>query len=307
MRKALRPPPPKPERIQMSRNDYYTTLGVSRQVSDEELKRAYRNLAIKWHPDRNPGSALAEERFKAVAEAYAVLSNPGRRRQYDVMGEENFKLTFSQEKIFQGFEPDDFFRSFGVEDARDVLGRISRRDKEKIVPEVSELQRGIGDFFSGFGRKNAGKLSPDISLPLVLSFAEAALGAKKYVAYNSAGGTVKLEVEVAAGAYNGQKIILNGQGPANPGARPGNVIVSLLVTPDPRFTRQAYDLSTTLELSAEDLAAGCRPLVESLCGKSLRLNVPPGTKAGTIFRLPAYGLPKITGGRGDFLVKITSG
>jgi len=287
------------------KNDYYSILGIDRDASEEELKRAYRNLAIKWHPDRNPGSAAAEERFKAVAEAYAVLSHPERRRQYDVMGEENFKLTFSPEKIFHGFEPGDFFKSFGLENARDTLNRITKRERE-AAPAADEFTESLGNFFSGFGRKigEAKKSSPDIALNLVVTFAEAAFGADKYVAYNTAEDTVKVAVKVPAGAVNGQRLVLGGKGPANAGDRPGNVIVTLIVSPDPQFSRQGFDLITTINLSARELADGCRPVVNTLSGKSLRLTVPPGTPAGTIFRLPAYGLPKLGGTKGDLLVKV---
>lgn len=106
--------------------------------------------------------------------------------------------------------------------------------------------------------------------------------ADKFVAYNTADDSVKVPVKVPA----------------------GNINVTLIVTPDPQFSRQDFDLTTALSLSGPELAAGCCPVVRTLSGKSLRLNVPAGTRAGTIFRLPAYGLPKPGGANGDLLVSV---
>lgn len=290
----------------MSRADYYTLLGVSRQAGADDLKKAYRRLAVHWHPDRNPGSRLAEERFKAIAEAYAVLSHPAKRRQYDLLGPVEFKNEYSQEDIFQGFEPGDFFKSFGLEDAREALDRIFNRDRNE-QPVVSEDPKArINDFFAGFGQKHSprDRSAPDIALPLILPFREAALGAEKYVAYNSADGAVKIPVTVPPGSINGRKLILKGRGPAQPGGRPGDIVVTLTVTPDPDFQARGFDLLTSLDLSAGDLTAGCRPLVSALTGQTLRLTVPPGTRPGARFKLAGYGLPKPEGGRGDLLVQI---
>lgn len=290
----------------MSHVDYYRILGVSRQVSDEDLKKAYRRLAIKWHPDRNPGSPqIAEERFKTIAEAYAVLSHPQHRMQYDVMGATDFKKIYTTEKIFQGFEPGDIFKVFGLEDVLDTLNRIMNSDRDEARTE--NHRRGVGDFFSGFGQKSQSlSRSPDIMVNLVITFAEAALGAEKEAAYNAADGPVKIPVKVPPGAVNGQRIVLPGQGPAKVGSRAGDIVISLTVTPDPQFAKKGFNLLSSLDLTEKELAEGCRPVLHSLTGQMLRLNVPPGTKSGTVFKLPAYGLPKPGGGRGDLLVRVTS-
>lgn len=290
----------------MARADYYTLLGVSRQAGADELKRAYRRLAVHWHPDRNPGSRLAEERFKAIAEAYAVLSHPAKRRQYDLLGPVEFKNEYSQEDIFQGFEPGDFFKSFGLEEARETLDRIFNRDRNETPAAPEDPKARISDFFAGFGQKHSARNSraPDIALPLILAFKEAALGAEKYVAYNSANGAVKVPITVPPGSKNGQRLVLKGRGPTQPGGRPGDIVVTLTVTPDPDFQGHGFDLLTALDLSGEELAAGCRPLVKTLTGRTLRLTVPPGTRPGARFKLAGYGLPRPEGGYGDLLVQI---
>lgn len=287
--------------------DYYKTLGVSRQATRDELKKAYRRLAVHWHPDRNSGSRLAEERFKAVAEAYAVLSNPGKRRQYDLLGPVDFKNEYSHEEIFQGFEPGDFFKFFGLEDARDTLDRILGQRLGPSAPVEREDHRArVSDFFAGFGQKGAlrDKRSPDIVVPLVVSFKEAALGGEKFVAYNTSTGAVKVMVSVPPASQSGQRLVVRNQGPSQPGGQPGDIIVPLTVTPDPRFTRRDYDVLTFVELSAKELTEGCRTLVTTLGGLALRLTVPAGTSPGSNFKIPGYGLIRPDGSKGDLLVKI---
>lgn len=289
----------------MAQADYYTLLGVSRQAGPEDLKKAYRRLAVHWHPDRNLGSRLAEERFKAIAEAYAVLSHPGKRRQYDQLGPVDFRNEYSWEDIFQGFEPGDFFKSFGLEEAGEALERIFNRDPGGS-PAAEDPRSKINDFFGGFGQKHSlrDRRSPDVAVPLALTFREAALGSEKFVAYNSSGGAIKVPVTVPPGSENGRKLVLKGRGPAQAGGRPGDIVVILSIIADPNFQTRGFDLLTSLAVSPGELAAGCRPLVTALTGQTLRLTVPPGTRAGACFKLAGHGLPRPDGGRGDLLVKI---
>lgn len=291
----------------MAPADYYTILGVGREAGRDELKQAYRRLAIHWHPDRNPGSRLAEERFKAIAEAYAVLSNPAKRRQYDLLGPTGFKSEYSREEIFQGFEPGDFFKFFGLSEARDTLARIFDENQPPSAPPApQEAAPRLSEFFAGFGQKNSPRdaRSPDILIPLVVSFQDAARGGEKFVAYNTATGPVKIPVTIPAGASTGLRLTVRGRGPARAGVQPGDVIVTLTVTPHPDFTRRGFDLLTAVKLPDSSLTEGCKPLVATLSGPSLRLSVPPGTRPGAIFKIPGYGLAKPEGGRGDLLVQI---
>jgi curved DNA-binding protein len=290
--------------------DYYAALGVNRAATADDLKRAYRRLAVKWHPDRNPGSSLAEERFKAISEAYAVLQNPVKRRHYDRLGPAEFKNEYSREKIFQGFDPGDFFQFFGLADAREILNEVIDGNSRALgaAGRDGDYPNRASDLFAGFGQKNTprDRRSQDIIIPLLVSFKEAALGAEKCAAYNTpAGVAVKVSVQVPAGAVSGQKLVLRGQGPAlRPGQTPGDLIVTLTVSPDRKFGRRGFDLLTRLELEAGDLKTGCRPLVEALTGSELRLTVPPDTASGAIFKIPAHGLPRPDGGRGNLLIKV---
>lgn len=289
----------------MAHTDYYLTLGVTRDTSLEDLKRAYRRLAILWHPDRNPGSQVAEERFKAVAEAYAVLSDPTKRQSYNRLGPKNFHNEYSYEKIFRGFVPDDLFKFFGLPEARDTLEHIFKKGSQAPVP-VGNSGR-LDDFFSDFGQTDSRHRSPDIFIPLMVSFKEAALGAAKVVAYNTSSGVVKVPLTIPPASPPGRRLTLRGQGPAQPGCLKGDVIVTLSVVPDPKFTRVGYDLKTTLKVPAANLAAGTNPTVPTLEGGSLRLAIPKGSKSGTTFKIPGRGLPQPDGERGDFLVKVVAG
>jgi len=107
----------------MAGKDYYKTLGVNKNASKEEIKKSYRKLAMKYHPDQNKGDKASEERFKEVNEAYAVLSDEEKRKQYDMFGAEGFQQRFSQEDIFRNFDFGQVFREFGF-GSEDVLGRI---------------------------------------------------------------------------------------------------------------------------------------------------------------------------------------
>ena len=287
----------------MAALDYYAILGVGRQASVEDIKKAYRRLAIHWHPDRNPGSRQAEERFKIIAEAYAVLGSAAKRRQYDTLGPADFKHEYSREDIFQGFEPRDFFDFFGQEENADRLRRIFGEGRG-AAPSREQSER-LNDFFAEFGRKAGEIRNPDTTVTLPLTFREAVLGAEKVVAYNTSAGVTKVPVTVPAGSEQGQKILLKGRGPAGrPGRSPGNLVVTLAISSDPNFSRQGWDLVIGLSLAAEDLAKGCRPLIQSLTGAPLRLTVPPGAKAGAVFKIPGHGIPKPDGAKGDLLVKV---
>ena len=291
----------------MAHTDYYLTLGVTRDTSMEDLKRAYRRLAVLWHPDRNPGSKMAEERFKAVAEAYAVLSNPVKRQSYNRLGAKDFKSEYSHERIFKGFTPDDMFKFFGLAEARDTLEHIFKGGAKAPVA-VDDSDR-LSDFFSDFGQNESESQhhSPDIIIPLMVSFKEAALGAVKKVAYNTSTGVVKVPVAIPPASTSGRRLTLRGQGPALPGCLKGDIIVTLTVSPDSDFSRSGYDIKTTLKIPAAELEVGGNPRVPTMEGSYLRLAIPAGSKSGTVFKIATRGLLRPDGGRGDFLIRVVAG
>ncbi len=292
----------------MAQADFYKILGVPRNASLAELKSAYRRLAITWHPDRNPGSHIAEERFKAIAEAYAVLSSLEKRRQYDMMGHDEFRHEFSRENIFRGFEPGDLFSFFGLENAKECLERLFNPEAEEKSRTLQQDPGKMEDFFAGFGQKNLGasgrKRSPDIIVPLFISLAEAVFGATKTVAYNTPRGAKKLAVTIPQGALSGQKIILKNQGPAQPGASAGDVVVTLTINQDPNFSQKGDDLISSVKTTPAELKTGTKLEVSTLDGRKLRLSVPPGAQYGLKLKVPGHGAFKKDGSRGDLLVII---
>jgi DnaJ-class molecular chaperone len=275
---------------------------VGPDADQETLKKAYRLLAVRWHPDRNPGSQMAEERFKAVAEAYAVLSDPKKRRRYDELGHEGFGGEFGTKDIFEGFDPSDLFKEFGLADDGETLDRLLDLDGGDTADPAR-----LTDFFSGFGQKPGARKRPavggrDLSMPLSLSLREAVFGTLKPAAFNTAGGVVKVNVRVPPGTRSGDVLTVPGKVPAPRGV-PGDLKVSVSVVPEPGFRLMGRDILTVLKLGRGDLARGCSPQVATLDGKTLRITVPPGTAPGARLKAAGHGAPSKTG-RGALIVTI---
>src|SRR6266511_162713 len=157
----------------MASTDYYQVLGLKKNATPEEIKRAYRKLAVKYHPDKNPGDKAAEERFKEINEAYAVLSDTKKKAQYDQFGSTGFHERFSQEDIFRGFDVGDLFKDagFGTED---IFSRIF----------------GGGFQRAGFGGRQ--RRGEDFTMELPISFREAYIGGEKRVAFMRGGNREEL-------------------------------------------------------------------------------------------------------------------
>lgn len=167
----------------MAGKDYYKILGVSKDVSDEDLKKAYRKLAMKYHPDQNQGDKKAEESFKEVNEAYAVLSDKEKRRQYDMFGADGFQQRFSQEDIFSSFDFGQVFREFGF-GSEDVLGRI-------FGGMGGRRPSGRGGYYSGgpFGRTaQQPQKGTDLVMDMQVSLKEAVFGGSKVAGFNKGVG-----------------------------------------------------------------------------------------------------------------------
>jgi DnaJ-class molecular chaperone len=266
------------------------------------LKKAYRLLAVRWHPDRNPGSQMAEERFKAIAEAYAVLSDPKKRRRYDELGHEGFGGEFGDKDIFEGFDPSDLFREFGLADDRETLDRLL-----DLTGGDSHDPARLTDFFSGFGQKPGARRRPtvagrDLALTLSATLREAVFGTFKPAAFNTSRGVVKAMVRIPQGTRDGDVLTVPGKVPA-PGGTAGDLKVMVSIVPEPGFSVRGNDILTVLRLRRSELASGCRPTVSTLDGKSLKLSVPPGTAPGARLKASGHGVPSKTG-RGALIVTI---
>jgi len=281
----------------MATRDYYDILGVNKKASDEEMKRAYRKMAMKYHPDRNPNKKEAEERFKEINEAYAVLSDKEKRKQYDTFGAEGFRQRFTQEDIFQGFDFDEILSG--------LFGGKGRR-------ESRFGGRGgfdFGDIFSGQGGyQDTGRMpqkGEDILYELSISLEEAASGGEKRVSYRKNGRIEEVSVKIPKGIPTGKKLRLAGKGmQGRNGGPPGDLYLQISVRDHSIFTREGDDLVVEKEVSFSEAVLGTTVEVPTLEGKK-RVKVPPGTQSHTRMRLKGLGLPRFQReGRGDELVKV---
>lgn len=281
----------------MAGKDYYQILGVSRNASDEEIKRAYRKLAMKYHPDRNPNKKEAEERFKEINEAYAVLSDKEKRRQYDTFGAEGFHQRFTQEDIFRGFDFDEILSS--------IFGKGGRR-------EFRFGGRGgfdFGDLFgTSFGYQDMGRMpqkGDDIYYELSLSLEEAAFGGEKRVSFRKDGKVEEISVKIPKGVSSGMKLRVAGKGMEGINGGPaGDLYLRVNLREHPIFTREGDDLIVEKEIKFSEAVLGTTIEVPTLEGMK-RIKVPPGTQSHTKMRLKGLGMPHFQKeGRGDQYVKI---
>lgn len=288
--------------------DYYKTLGVNRNASDEELKKTYRKLALKYHPDKNQDDKKAEEKFKQITEAYAVLSDSEKRKNYDMFGHSGFQQQYSKEDIFKNFDTGGVFRDFGGGGAEDLFSSLfggGRRSR----------QAGFGgsqgeNIFTGFGRtaqrKQAPKRGDNIEYDLHISFKEAVFGAEKLVAFNLADEVSKINVKVPPGIESGKKLRISGKGHPSPnGGANGNLLVNIQVDSHPDFWREGNNLVRNLEIRPTEAMLGKTVMLETLDGSSLNLKVPPGTQSHTKLRIKERGIPSSNGLiKGDLFVRL---
>jgi curved DNA-binding protein len=272
-------------------------LGVAKNASDEEIKKAYRKLAMKYHPDRNPNKKEAEERFKEINEAYAVLSDKEKRKQYDTFGAEGFQQRFSQEDIFRGFDFDEILSS--------LFGGRGRRDFR------FGGQSGVdfGDFFGRQGGyQDTGRMSQrgeDIVYEMAISLEEAASGGEKRISYRKNGRLEEVSVKIPRGIPSGKKLRLAGKGKeGRNGGPPGDLYLQVSVREHPLFSQEGDDLTVEKEINFSEAVLGTTIEVPTLEGMK-KVKVPPGTQSHTKMRLKGLGMPHFQGeGKGDEYVKV---
>ncbi len=259
--------------------DYYAVLGLEKSASAEQVKKAYRKLALKYHPDKNPGDKQAEERFKEITEAYAVLSDPEKKQQYDQFGDSGFHQRFSQEDIFRNVDLGNIFREFG----------FGGRGGDDIF---SQLFGGLGgrQGFNGHTRPRPVK-GQDYLMRLTIPFRQAVLGGERRIDLDRDGHPEHLQVRIPAGVEPGQKLRIPGKGGASPSGGPaGDLLLEINVTADSRFRREASDLFTTVKIPFTGACLGTTLTVETLEDVK-RIKVKPGTQSGSKIRLKGFGVP----------------
>ena len=277
--------------------DYYKILGVQKNASNEEIKKAYRKLAMKYHPDHTKGDKGAEEKFKKISEAYAVLSDKEKRQEYDTFGSEGFRQRFSQEDIFRGFDFGDIFREFG----------FGGGDYSHLGGGGRRFSFGTGSPFNFSGAQQHGQAKgSDLVYELPLTLREVATGTSKTITFQHQGRSENLTVKIPKGLIAGKKLRLAGKGNPSPyGGPAGNLYIKSKVLNDPVFSLEEYDLVLNRELKLSEAILGTTVSVPTIDDKQLSLKIPAGTKPGTKLRLSGHGLANMKDNKkGDLYVRV---
>lgn len=288
----------------MPAKDYYSLLRVSKSASADEIKKAYRKLAMQYHPDRNKGDKAAEAKFKEISEAYAVLSDPEKRKQYDTVGAEGFQNRFSQDDIFRGFDFSSVFREFGFGGRRsdNVFSQVFGGGGQGRAP----FHTGGSPFQSSSRGQARGMKGQDLVYELSLTLEDIANGAEKLIAYDLGATQERVSVKIPAGIQSGKKLRLPGKGrPGIQGGPPGDLYIQVRVLDHPLFRREEDNLLIQQEILYSNAVLGTEIEVPTIDHKRLKLKIPPGTQNGAKFRMRGYGLFPMGGNvRGDQIVEI---
>ena len=282
----------------MAGKDYYAALGVDRKASPEAIKKAYRKLAATYHPDRNPDDPRAEERFKDISEAYAVLSDADKRRKYDMFGAEGFGQRFSQEQIFQDFDLGRIFQDMG-------LGGMGGFDLRSMFGGGGPQRGGGFNPFggAGAGRPQAPRKGRDVENPMTIGFHEAYTGGERSFQVSGPEGVESISVKIPKGIKTGQKLRIRGKGEPGPAGR-GALMLKVSVAEHPLYRRRGDDVELDVELPFSTAALGGSVEVELPNGEIKRPKVPAGSPSGRKLRIRGHGFPKRGGEAGDLFIRI---
>ena len=270
----------------MSKKDYYAVLGVPRSAKAEDIKKAYRKLARKHHPDVNPGDKAAEERFKDISEAFDVLSDDKKRSVYDRYG---FYSDQVQQDAGAGAGAGFDFGRFDASNFQDVFSEIFTNLRGRASQTYTQAARGA-----------------DIEQPIEISFDDAIRGLSANFEVQRSGGREKISVKIPAGVDTGSRIRVAGKGEQGTfGGAPGDLYILTNVGSHPYFKRKGDNIYCTIPITVPEAALGAKIEVPTIDGKA-RLRIPPGTQSGQQFRLRERGVPSLRAGgaRGDQYVEV---
>jgi curved DNA-binding protein len=278
-------------------DDYYKILRVDKKASLDDIKKAYRKLALQYHPDKNPDNKEAEEKFKKINEAYAVLSDPEKRQQYDNFGSDAFSRRFSQEDIFRNFDFNDILREFG-------FGGGTRKQSFKT--------RASDPFSEIFGRQQYGQQhrshkGHDLVYELTITIEDAYSGSERAISINKMGKTDEIKIKVPPGINQGQKLRVPGKGNASMnGGSPGDLLITIHIAPHHVFTRDGDDVFIHKTITYSEATLGTSIDIPTITGDTRRIKIPAGTQNNTKIRMRGYGIPHFRGtGKGDEFVRIS--
>ncbi|MBI5638444.1 MAG: J domain-containing protein [Nitrospinae bacterium] len=274
----------------MKKKDYYKILGVEKNAPASGIKAEYRKLAKQWHPDKNPGDKAAEERFKEISEAYAVLSDPEKRKQYDMVGSEKFHQQFSQEDIFRGGNLNDILREMGLGDFSSAFGGRGGGFR------INFGETGFGGSGGGFAQ------NLDAEAELAITFEEAAKGVQKELTIQTGPKRETVKVKIPAGIRAGERLRLTGKGTQARGRR-GDLYITVSVAPHPLFRREGDDIIVRAEIDISTALLGGSAEVNTLDGiRSVK--VPAGIQLAQKIRVRGQGIRRAGAAAGDLYVEI---
>ncbi|QLE49230.1 J domain-containing protein [Nostoc sp. C057] len=277
--------------------DYYNILGVSKTATSDEIKRAYRKLARKYHPDVNPGNPEAEEKFKDINEANEVLSNPEKREKYDSFGQ------YWKQAEVSGTSPrgtstyaDNFGQYSNFDDfINDLLGGLGDRTRTKQTYYRTSTRQP-----DDFGSFRSQAPAPDTEAAIALSFSEAFHGVQKRLQLDDE----TINVRIPAGAKPGSRIRIKGKGRSSPFSQQrGDLYLTIEVLPHPFFQFSGDNLTCEVPIRPDEAVLGAQIQVPTPEG-SVTLSVPKGVRSGQSLRLRGKGWTQPKGGRTDLIVKL---
>jgi DnaJ-class molecular chaperone len=302
--------------IRMDFRDYYAVLGVPKTASDADIKRAYRKLARKYHPDLNPNDRTAETKFKEVNEANEVLGDPEKRRKYDELGA-NWRAYDQPPPPGAGGVPPGWnvhtgggpgggtYRTMSPEQMRDIFGTDDPFSDffHTYFGGAGAAGGGGAEFTGAFGgggrrgRAPRARRGRDLQQAVELTLEEAYTGAARRLVIQQADGSRSVEVRIPAGVKDGARVRAAGSGESSPGGTSGDLFLEVHILPHARFERRGQDLYTHVPIPVTTAVLGGEVTVSTLSGSTLRLKVPEMTQGGRVFRLRGHGMPVV--GRPD--------
>lgn len=291
----------------MEYKNYYAILGIDKSATEKDIKRAYRQLARKFHPDKNPDNKAAEEKFKEINEAYEVLGDPGNRAKYDQLGR-NYHRYQQMGGAPGGFDYSQWARPGG--------GGAQYQQVNIDFDDMFGGSSGFSDFFQsifGGGRRTRGndyeslygqqvpQKGQDIEYKVDITLEEAFHGTSRTLSREGSG---QFTAQIPRGAKSGTKVRLSGKGEAGP-AGPGNLYLVIRVVPHKSYKRDGNNLTVNVSVDVVDAVLGSKVTVPTLSGP-VKLSIPPGTQGGRTFRLKGKGMPDLRNPDeyGDLLVKV---
>lgn len=268
-------------------DDYYSILGVAETASADEIKRAYRKLAMEYHPDKNQGNSAAEEKFKKINEAYSAIGDDQNRARYDQTRKFGGNPFGDQGNPFQNHG---FNFGFGSGNIDDIINQFFHQH--------------------GFGHAARQARNRDLNFNLHLTLEEAFTGKQTPVQFNVNGQDYNLHITIPAGIENGTRIRYQGHGDRSiPNVPPGDLYIQIQVVDHPIFRRQGPNLYCNVEVDAINAILGCERELTCIDGQRVKLTIPPGTQPDSQLKLKERGMPTRASGhpRGDCYatVKIT--